>query len=902
MEPKPVKLFVKVMNSEDPTIEIHADSNDSIKSIHEKILVAARIPVTEQKLFHNGKQLDQCLHTLEDCSIENEASLELKVELRWDDSDESSALLQKIHKMSSNCCRMCQVESVSEDQDVSEHDYKTILEAFMLPKEKDLEILNLYSVPATMVMLYNSPIEGNYEIHLNNGLRTMLEILDFFKESLVALLHGLGQAFYPSAHIQSLKIQFRDFRTFSRALCQAIHGQAETDEDGEVDNEDDETDEDDEVNNEDDERKVDNEDDKRTKMIVRVSTRAIKIGFIEVLKKMEVHLSRLPLIVQGLKYTDALVFNDAMRSISFLYLAILKELNSMSQLVKGGKDKFRQVLEGHKNSLPLMIKNVTRKDDYDWLLEYNADITRKDYHGWLLEHNDVLDSASRMHLLMMKMIPEKKLHDPLLYKPLIRWSKYMDEKLYEQFRKKNLTDSQVLQDCLCKLCQILFKPQNLLLLACPNDPTKFYPNPELKRQPLHLDSFKISGIVIALALMHEVHIGIAFHHLFLLLLAGNDISMEDIREACPSFCNKKAKEPSHDDNLIRKEFIQSVSEQINFFKQGFHSVFGESINQLLSYRGIELEDLNQVLQGNLNLKFNFGKKRKYEDNESDPLTSQNNESDPLMYQFFKVNRQRVSITEWQEGKFLGKGGFGEVYEGYAPGGFFFAIKEIKIENEGMIEEINHEIDLLYQLRHPNIVSYYGTERRGSKVYIFLELVRPGSLKQIYKKGFKLEDSQVSHYTKQILEGLNYLHGLGVAHRDIKCENILVNYKGRVKITDFGLAKVPELNAFMKSCCGTIPWMAPEVIKRDTEYGFKADIWSLGCTVLEMLTGESPYSDLNCGSKTLKDKIVGGKLPTVPDSLSELSRDFIMKCLQVNPDHRPTAAELLQDPFVKGSAF
>lgn len=170
--------------------------------------------------------------------------------------------------------------------------------------------------------------------------------------------------------------------------------------------------------------------------------------------------------------------------------------------------------------------------------------------------------------------------------------------------------------------------------------------------------------------------------------------------------------------------------------------------------------------------------------------------------YWQVNLQNLNIPKWQKGKRLGEGKFGKVFEGYAPGGFFFAIKEIKIEPEVNIEQIYDEIRLLCQLRHPNIVKYYGMEKRERNLYIFLELVTTGSLQRVYEN-FKLEDSQVSHYTKQILEGLKYLHERNVAHRDIKCANILVNEKGRIKIADFGLAKVMELNTLMKSSyCGT----------------------------------------------------------------------------------------------------
>ncbi|KAF2320242.1 hypothetical protein GH714_026341 [Hevea brasiliensis] len=572
-------------------------------------------------------------------------------------------------------------------------DRKTI-EVLMSIREGNSEILDLYSIPATLVMLYSSPIEGNkgygdflirftmdlilmstdnilgdenkflalefchllrdeasdddplyqscrttlrellergnYEIDFNYGPRSMLQIVPFVVELVAPLLSGLGWAFYPGAHIQLFKIQFREFQTFSCVLRKAI-----------------------------DNLKKANEDDECKIMIILSST-AIKVIFHDLLKKMEEHLNRLPVITQIFES------NDVVSSVSSLYLTILNELNSISQLVEGATEEFRHVLEDKKISLQLMVKNTTRKDDYDWLLEHSA----------------LLDSESRMHLVMMKMISEEKLRDAELYKPIILRCK----SLFKAFKNKDLMNPEVLQDWLRKLCQALFKPQNLLFLECPNDPTKFYPNPELKPQPLHLDYFEISGMVIALALMHEVRVGVAFHRVFLLQVAGKDISAEDVRDAVPSFY--KAKEPLLDNHQILNEFLKSVSEQISFFTKGFDSVFGKSIIQLLSHGRIELEDLNQVLKGNLNLEFNSGKKRKRDHNESDPLiSSQDNESDPLMSQFLKANKQKLNIPKWQKGKILGEGGFGKVYEGYAPSGFFFAVKEMEIKDEGRLTKL-----------------------------------------------------------------------------------------------------------------------------------------------------------------------------------------------------------------------
>ncbi|KAK9057791.1 hypothetical protein SSX86_022629 [Deinandra increscens subsp. villosa] len=162
-----------------------------------------------------------------------------------------------------------------------------------------------------------------------------------------------------------------------------------------------------------------------------------------------------------------------------------------------------------------------------------------------------------------------------------------------------------------------------------------------------------------------------------------------------------------------------------------------------------------------------------------------------------------------------------------------------------------------------------------KMYIFLELVTKGSLAKLYRN-YCLRDSQVSAYTRQILRGLNYLHKRNVVHRDIKCANILVDATGSVKLADFGLAKATKLND-INSFKGTPYWMAPEVSPLSLNiyqfhilsegdhvilfmffcltvdhqvvnlkyggYGLPADIWSLGCTVLEMLTRKIPYSHL-----------------------------------------------------------
>ncbi|KAL2520064.1 Mitogen-activated protein kinase kinase kinase 1 [Forsythia ovata] len=201
--------------------------------------------------------------------------------------------------------------------------------------------------------------------------------------------------------------------------------------------------------------------------------------------------------------------------------------------------------------------------------------------------------------------------------------------------------------------------------------------------------------------------------------------------------------------------------------------------------------------------------------------------------------------------------------------------------------------IIAQLLSPVLLSFRLQGSDESNLYIFLELVTKGSLLSLYQR-YNLQHFQVSAYTIQILHGLKYLHDRNVVHRNIKCANILVDANGSVKLADFGPAKSIKFND-VESCNRTVFWMAPEVVK-NRAYGNAADIWSLGCTVLEMLTRQFPYFNLEFVQALFK--IGKGDRPLIPESLSSNARDFIIRCLQVDPNARPTAAMLLDHPFVK----
>nr|XP_011458758.1 PREDICTED: mitogen-activated protein kinase kinase kinase 1-like isoform X2 [Fragaria vesca subsp. vesca] len=268
----------------------------------------------------------------------------------------------------------------------------------------------------------------------------------------------------------------------------------------------------------------------------------------------------------------------------------------------------------------------------------------------------------------------------------------------------------------------------------------------------------------------------------------------------------------------------------------------------------------------------------------------------------KLGAVDISPKTWTKGRLLGRGSFGSVYQAYSSDGFVFAAKEVSLldqESPGRsrVYQLQQEIEFLSWLEHKNIIQYYGSFEYGSNLYMCMEHAPNGSIRRLYQ-GSNLSYPRVSKYTKEILLGLNYLHGHNVVHRDIKCANILVDAYGSAKLADFGLAKITTKMNELQSLQGTAFWMAPEVLSakmKNQGYGSPADIWSLGCTVLEMLTRQVPYPGLEPFQAFFK--IAMGELPHVPHFLCKEARDFIHQCLQVNPNNRPTAAQLLCHPFV-----
>ncbi|KAF1849691.1 uncharacterized protein K460DRAFT_2113 [Cucurbitaria berberidis CBS 394.84] len=256
----------------------------------------------------------------------------------------------------------------------------------------------------------------------------------------------------------------------------------------------------------------------------------------------------------------------------------------------------------------------------------------------------------------------------------------------------------------------------------------------------------------------------------------------------------------------------------------------------------------------------------------------------------------AGLKDYQLGDCLGKGAFGSVYRALNWGtGETVAIKQVRLENLGAadLKNMEMEIDLLKNLNHPNIVKYNGFVRSSESLYIILEYCENGSLHSICKNFGKFPENLVALYMSQVLHGLLYLHEQGVIHRDIKGANILTTKEGLVKLADFGVA-TKQSGLDQSSVVGTPYWMAPEVIELSGATT-SSDIWSLGCTVIELIEGKPPYHKLQPMQALFR--IVNDEHPPIPGSASPLLREFLMECFQKNPTLRISAKRLLKHPWI-----
>ena len=307
-----------------------------------------------------------------------------------------------------------------------------------------------------------------------------------------------------------------------------------------------------------------------------------------------------------------------------------------------------------------------------------------------------------------------------------------------------------------------------------------------------------------------------------------------------------------------------------------------------------------------------------------------------------------AIKHWKQGRLLGTGSFGKVFEGLdVDSGRQVAIKTVKLPDHLMLQvmskagitahdaqtgaaaapmptkaaaddslsgstggtsgssldELVGEIRLMQSLSHPNIVAYLGSTviMAERKLLIFMEFASGGSLMSVLER-YRSDSNPglpadiVSRYTRHVLEGLVYLHSLKIVHRDLKPANVLLD-AGVAKLADFGCSKVAaETSVETSSAIGTALYCAPELLSEAPSYGTASDIWSLGITVAQLFNGELPWSG-NVAHAVYK-VCFSSDMPELPASAPSSAVDFVTACLAREASSRPTAEDLLEFDFLK----
>ncbi|XP_004297073.1 PREDICTED: CBL-interacting serine/threonine-protein kinase 1 isoform X2 [Fragaria vesca subsp. vesca] len=270
------------------------------------------------------------------------------------------------------------------------------------------------------------------------------------------------------------------------------------------------------------------------------------------------------------------------------------------------------------------------------------------------------------------------------------------------------------------------------------------------------------------------------------------------------------------------------------------------------------------------------------------------------------SKKGMRLGKYELGKTLGEGNFGKVKFAKDVGsGQPFAVKILekkRITDLNIADQIKREIGTLKLLKHPNVVRLHEVVASKTKIYMVLEYVTGGELfDKIAQKG-RLKESEGRKLFQQLIDGVSYCHNQGVFHRDLKLENILVDSKGNIKISDFGLSALPQHfreDGLLHTTCGSPNYVAPEILANRGYDGGTSDIWSCGVILYVILTGYLPFDDRNLA--VLYQKILKGDVQ-IPKWLSPGAQNLIRRVLDPSPLTRINMTDIKSDEWFKQDYF
>ncbi|XP_076466414.1 uncharacterized protein LOC143297800 [Babylonia areolata] len=263
------------------------------------------------------------------------------------------------------------------------------------------------------------------------------------------------------------------------------------------------------------------------------------------------------------------------------------------------------------------------------------------------------------------------------------------------------------------------------------------------------------------------------------------------------------------------------------------------------------------------------------------------------------------------GRSLGEGSFAKVKEAlHLPTGEKVAVKVIDKKRAKadpyVRKNLRREGRLLQQIRHHHVVQLMEVLETEHSYYLVTEYCAGGDLMDYIAKRKRLEEREVKKFIRQIVSAVDYLHRLGIIHRDLKIENLLLDQNRDIKIIDFGLSNTIKVSSapegaahaqeYLVTQCGSPAYAAPELLNH-RKYGLQVDVWSIGVNMYAMLTGSLPFTVDPFHIKTLYNKMVTGQMNPVPDHLSRDGKDILRKFLTADPEKRLSITEALRHPWL-----